>query len=253
MLLEVNDLSISYGKGNPVVHGVSFSVDKGKILAIIGESGSGKTTVLRAVGHILPRQGQVTGGHILFEGKESETKTIREKTSFIFQDSGAMLNPIRTIGTEFSEYLAAHGITGGEAEDRMTNLLSQVRLPDPAGILKSYPFELSGGMRQRVGIAMAMAIHPELILADEPTSALDVTNQAVVVREMMDVCARADTAIIVVTHNMALASYMADTILVMKDGNAVEYGSAEKVIYHPKDPYTKLLLAAVPDPGCVLS
>lgn len=230
-----------------------LSVDKGKILAIIGESGSGKTTVLRAVGHILPRQGQVTGGHILFEGKESETKTIREKTSFIFQDSGAMLNPIRTIGTEFSEYLAAHGITGGEAEDRMTNLLSQVRLPDPAGILKSYPFELSGGMRQRVGIAMAMAIHPELILADEPTSALDVTNQAVVVREMMDVCARADTAIIVVTHNMALASYMADTILVMKDGNAVEYGSAEKVIYHPKDPYTKLLLAAVPDPGGVLS
>lgn len=195
----------------------------------------------------------MTGGHILFEGKESETKTIREKTSFIFQDSGAMLNPIRTIGTEFSEYLAAHGITGGEAEDRMTNLLSQVRLPDPAGILKSYPFELSGGMRQRVGIAMAMAIHPELILADEPTSALDVTNQAVVVREMMDVCARADTAIIVVTHNMALASYMADTILVMKDGNAVEYGSAEKVIYHPKDPYTKLLLAAVPDPGGVLS
>ena len=164
-----------------------------------------------------------------------------------------MLNPIRTIGTEFSEYLAAHGITGGEAEDRMTNLLSQVRLPDPAGILKSNPFELSGGMRQRVGIAMAMAIHPELILADEPTSALDVTNQAVVVREMMDVCARADTAIIVVTHNMALASYMADTILVMKDGNAVEYGSAEKVIYHPKDPYTKLLLAAVPDPGGVLS
>ena len=244
MLLEVNDLSISYGKGNPV---------KGKILAIIGESGSGKTTVLRAVGHILPRQGQVTGGHILFEGKESETKTIREKTSFIFQDSGAMLNPIHTIGTEFSEYLAAHGITGGEAEDRMTNLLSQVRLPDPAGILKSYPFELSGGMRQRVGIAMAMAIHPELILADEPTSALDVTNQAVVVREMMDVCARADTAIIVVTHNMALASYMADTILVMKDGNAVEYGSAEKVLYHPKDPYTKLLLAAVPDPGGVLS
>ena len=245
MLLEVNDLSISYGKGNPVVHGVSFSVDKGKILAIIGESGSGKTTVLRAVGHILPRQGQVTGGHILFEGKESETKTIREKTSFIFQDSGAMLNPIRTIGTEFSEYLAAHGITGGEAEDRMTNLLSQVRLPDPAGILKSNPFELSA--------ARALILHPQMILADEPTSALDVTNQAVVVREMMDVCARADTAIIVVTHNMALASYMADTILVMKDGNAVEYGSAEKVIYHPKDPYTKLLLAAVPDPGGVLS
>ena len=182
MLLEVNDLSISYGKGNPVVHGVSFSVDKGRILAIIGESGSGKTTVLRAVGHILPRQGQVTGGHILFEGKESETKTIREKT-----------------------------------------------------------------------ICRALMNHSDLILADEPTSALDVTNQAVVVREMMDVCARADTAIIVVTHNMALASYMADTILVMKDGNAVEYGSAEKVIYHPKDPYTKLLLAAVPDPGGVLS
>lgn len=252
MLLEVNDLSISYGKGNPFVHGVSFSVDK--------ENSCHHRGIRLGEDDRPPRcrpypakAGTSDRRTHPFEGKESETKTIREKTSFIFQDSGAMLNPIRTIGTEFSEYLVAHGITGGEAEDRMTNLLSQVRLPDPAGILKSYPFELSGGMRQRVGIAMAMAIHPELILADEPTSALDVTNQAVVVREMMDVCARADTAIIVVTHNMALASYMADTILVMKDGNAVEYGSAEKVIYHPKDPYTKLLLAAVPDPGGVLS
>lgn len=253
MLLEVNHLSIAYGKGNPVVHDVSFSVDRGKILAIIGESGSGKTTVLRAVGHILPKQGQVTDGSILLDGKDIDPANIRDKASVIFQDSGAMLNPIRTIGTEFSEYLATHGIEGEEAETRMLNLLSQVRLHDPAGILKSYPFELSGGMRQRVGIAMAMAIQPELILADEPTSALDVTNQAVVVREMMDVCAKSDTAIIIVTHNMGLAAYMADTILVMKDGNAVEYGTAEEVIYHPKDPYTKLLLAAVPDPGGALS
>ena len=247
MLLEVNHLSIAYGKGNPVVHDVSFSVDRGKILAIIGESGSGKTTVLRAVGHILPKQGQVTDGSILLDGKDIDPANIRDKASVIFQDSGAMLNPIRTIGTEFSEYLATHGIEG---ELYIIDLCTEL---DGLGFLASYPFELSGGMRQRVGIAMAMAIQPELILADEPTSALDVTNQAVVVREMMDVCARADTAIIVVTHNMALASYMADTILVMKDGNAVEYGSAEKVIYHPKDPYTKLLLAAVPDPGGVLS
>lgn len=152
MLLEVNDLSISYGKGNPVVHGVSFSVDKGRILAIIGESGSGKTTVLRAVGHILPRQGQVTGGHILFEGKESETKTIREKTSFIFQDSGAMLNPIRTIGTEFSEYLAAHGITGGEAEDRMTNLLSQVRLPIRPASSRAIPSNCQAACARESGL-----------------------------------------------------------------------------------------------------
>lgn len=151
MLLEVNDLSISYGKGNPVVHGVSFPWTK--------ENSCHHRGIRLGEDDRPPRcrpypakAGTSDRRTHPFEGKESETKTIREKTSFIFQDSGAMLNPIRTIGTEFSEYLAAHGITGGEAEDRMTNLLSQVRLPDPAGILKSYPSNCQAACARESGL-----------------------------------------------------------------------------------------------------
>ena len=167
--------------------------------------------------------------------------------SMIFQDSGAMMNPIRLIGDQFREFLAIHGMTDEkEAHDRMIEMLTMVRLPDPEQILKSYTFELSGGMRQRVGIAMAMAFHPKLLLADEPTSALDVTTQAAIVKEMMEVRKKMNTSIIIVTHNMGVACFMADDIMVMRNGNVVEYGKAEDVIYHPKEDYTKMLLAAVP-------
>ena len=168
----------------------------------------------------------------------------------IFQDSGAMMNPIRAIGRQFREYLAVHGITGEkEAHDLMISMLEMVRLPDPERILQSYTFELSGGMRQRVGIAMAMALRPKLLLADEPTSALDVTTQAQIVAEMMRVAKTMNTAIIIVTHNLGVAAYMADRILVMKNGRPVEYGPAGKVLRHPKADYTKMLLDAVPKMG----
>lgn len=254
MLLEVKDLGISYGKRDPVVRHVTFNLEQGKILAIVGESGSGKTTVIRAIQHVLPGGGHISEGQALLEGQDTELKTpeMHRKlsgtdVSMIFQDSGAMMNPIRLIGDQFREFLAIHGMTDEkEAHDRMIEMLTMVRLPDPEQILKSYTFELSGGMRQRVGIAMAMAFHPKLLLADEPTSALDVTTQAAIVMEMMEVRKKMNTSIIIVTHNMGVACFMADDIIVMRNGLVVEYGKAEDVIYHPKEDYTKMLLAAVP-------
>ena len=257
MLLEVKDLSIAYGRRSPAVEGVSFALDGGEVLAIAGESGSGKTTVLRAIQHILPGSGHITGGRILFEGEDTEAQSPARRRalcgsaiSMIFQDSGAMMDPIRTIGRQFREYLAAHGVRDDkEARALMISMLGMVRLPDPERILESYTFELSGGMRQRVGIAIAMALRPKLLLADEPTSALDVTTQAQVVVEMMRAAKAMHTAILLVTHNLGVAAYMADRILIMKDGRPAEYGPADDVLRHPKTEYTKMLLAAVPRMG----
>ncbi len=257
MLLEVKDLGIAYGRREPIVRHISFDLDAGEILAIVGESGSGKTTVIRAIQHVLPGGGHIAEGQVILEGEDTQKQSAEKHrslcgkdVSMIFQDSGAMMNPIRPIGKQFQEYLALHGITDSkEAHDLMISMLHMVRLPDPEQILRSYTFELSGGMRQRVGIAIAMALRPKLLLADEPTSALDVTTQAQIVKEMMDVAKKMNTAIIIVTHNLGVAAYMADRILVMKHGRPIEYGKAEDVIYHPKTDYTKMLLDAVPKMG----
>lgn len=257
MLLQVRDLGIAYGKGDPVVRHVSFDLDAGQVLAIVGESGSGKTTVIRAIQHVLPGGGHIAEGQVILNGEDTQKQTAEmhrslcgTDVSMIFQDSGAMMNPIYTIGRQYRDFLAVHGLTDEkEAHDRMISMLEMVRLPDPEQVLKSYTYELSGGMRQRVGIAMAMSFHPKLLLADEPTSALDVTTQATIVKEMMEVRKNMNIAIIIVTHNMGVAAYMADNIMVMKNGEVVEYGKAEEVIYHPKTDYVKMLLAAVPSLG----
>lgn len=257
MLLEVKNLGIAYGNHPPIVKGISFCLDAGEVLAIVGESGSGKTTVIRSIIHILPGNGHIAEGQIIFDGEDMQKQSPAkhralsgEEISMIFQDSGAMMNPIHTIGSQFRDYLALHGLSdSGKAHERMVSMLEMVRLPDPERILASYPFELSGGMRQRAGIAMAMALHPKLLLADEPTSALDVTTQAQIVREMMEAAHSMNTAIIIVTHNLGVAAYMADKILVMKDGRAVEYGPAEQIIRHPKTEYTRMLIASVPGEG----
>ena len=257
MLLQVRDLGIAYGKGDPVVRHVSFDLDAGQVLAIVGESGSGKTTVIRAIQHVLPGGGHIAEGQVILNGEDTQKQTAEmhrslcgTDVSMIFQDSGAMMNPIHTIGRQYRDILAVHGLTDEkEAHDRMISMLEMVRLPDPEQVLKSYTYELSGGMRQRVGIAMAMSFHPKLLLADEPTSALDVTTQATIVKEMMEVRKNMNIAIIIVTHNMGVAAYMADNIMVMKNGEVVEYGKAEEVIYHPKTDYVKMLLAAVPSLG----
>ena len=256
MLLDVKNLAITY-QGQPAVSDVNFDLSAGEIMAIVGESGSGKTTVIRAILGCLSGTGQVSGGQINFDGRDiarlsnKDWLAIRGKDiAMIFQDSGNMLNPVQTIGRQFVEYLQLHStMSKNEAADMACSLLARMNLPDPQRVLESHAFELSGGMRQRVGIAMALAFAPKLLLADEPTSALDVTTQAQIVDELMQVVHEAGSAMIIVTHNIGVAAHMADKIMVMTGGKVVEYGSTAEVIAHPKAAYTQSLLKAVPEIG----
>ena len=253
MLLEVKDLNISYGD-KLTVSGVNLELNTGEIMSIVGESGSGKTTVIRAIMGCLPGRGHVTGGSIIFEGRDMLKNTPKEwrqlcgrEMSMIFQDSGNMINPIRRIGEQFTDYILAHAPQKSKAEaaEMAKDMLNKVRLPNPQNIMNSYPFELSGGMRQRVGIAMAMMFSPKLLLADEPTSALDVTTQAQIIRQIVDVRNEYNAAVILVTHNIGVASYVSNKLMVMKNGHVVESGGRE-IIENPQHAYTKELLAAVP-------
>lgn len=253
MLLDVKNLDVSYGD-KLTVTGASIELDKGEILSIVGESGSGKTTVIRAIMGCLPGRGHVSGGSITFDGRDMLKNTREDwrkisgrEMSMIFQDSGNMINPIRRIGEQFTDYILAHAPQKSKAEatEMAKDMLNKVRLPNPQNIMNSYPFELSGGMRQRVGIAMAMIFSPKLLLADEPTSALDVTTQAQIIRQIVDVCNEYNAAVILVTHNIGVASYVSNKLMVMKNGHVVESGGRE-IIENPQHAYTKELLAAVP-------
>ncbi|AEC00083.1 ABC transporter ATP-binding protein [Selenomonas sputigena] len=256
MLLEVKNLHIQYA-GTEMVHGISFSLDSGEVLSLVGESGSGKTSVIRAILGCLPHEGRVNEGEIIFSGVnmlENTPKMWRDisgrNISMIFQDSGSMMNPIRTIGSQFVEYILEHSsMDPQKAEKEAKEMLDKMQLPNPDTIMDSFPFELSGGMRQRVGVAMAMFFRPQLLLADEPTSALDVTTQAQVVKELMKICREDGTAIILVTHNLGVATYMSDKIMVMQNGHVVEEGTSEAIIENPQANYTKELLHSVPQIG----
>ncbi len=255
-MLELKDVTISY-KNRPTVRNFNLTLEQGKICSIVGESGSGKTTVIRAVLGLLGGGGKVTKGEILFEGKSLLSNTKEEwrklrgtDISMIFQDSGAMTNQTRIIGKQFVEYIRTHkNMMKKDAWDMGIKMLERMRLPSGDNIMKSYPFQLSGGMRQRVGIAMAMTFQPKLLLADEPTSALDVTTQAQIVRQMMELRDEYKTSIIVVTHNLGVAAYMADSIIVMKNGEIVDAGDREQILHHSQSDYTKNLLDAVPSLG----
>ena len=255
-MLEIKNVTISYGD-RPTVKKFSMTLKKGEIASIVGESGSGKTTVIRAVLGLLPGGGKVTEGDILFEGKSLLENTAEEwrnlrgtDMSMIFQDSGAMLNPIRKIGSVFVEYIRTHEkISRKAAWEKGREMLDRMRLPSSDNIMKSYPFQLSGGMRQRVGIAMAMTFQPKLLLADEPTSALDVTTQTQIVRQMMELRDEWGTSIIMVTHNLGVAAYMSDQILVMKEGQIADTGSLDQILKGGRSIYTQELLEAVPSLG----
>lgn len=253
MLLDVKNLDVSYGD-KLTVTGANLELEKGEILSIVGESGSGKTTVIRAVMGCLPGRGHVSGGSITFDGRDMLKNTREDwrkisgnEMSMIFQDSGNMINPIRRVGEQFIDYILAHAPQKSKAEaaEMAKDMLNKVRLPNPQNIMNSYPFELSGGMRQRVGIAMAMIFSPKLLLADEPTSALDVTTQAQIIRQIVDVRNEYNAAVILVTHNIGVASYVSNKLMVMKNGHVVESGGRE-IIENPQHAYTKDLLAAVP-------
>ena len=252
-LLCYKHVEISYGL-HAIVHDLNFSLHKGEILGLVGESGSGKSTIIKAVMGLLGNYGTGSRGDIWFEGKnlpdlpEKEMRQIRgAKIGMIFQDAGASLCPIRTIGQQIVESMSAHGTISKEtARQEALEMFEKLDFKDGQRIWESYPFELSGGMNQRAGVAIAMLLHPQILLADEPTSALDVAVQRQVVQEMMNVRDMFGTAVIIVTHDIGVVSAMADTILVLQDGNTMEYGPAAEVLSHPKDAYTRKLLSAVP-------
>lgn len=256
-MLEIKDLTIQYGDKAPVVENFSLSLKKGEIITIVGESGSGKSTVLSSILGLLPNGGKIISGDIIYNGESMLSKSLNQwrelrgtEITMISQDSGGTLNPIRKIGKQFVEYIQTHSkMSTKEAEEKAKDMFSKVNLPDPEIIMKSYPHQLSGGMKQRVGIAMALTFHPKIILGDEPTSALDVITQAQIVKEIMDLRKKFDTSIIMVTHNLGVAAYISDKIIVMQNGKIVDAGNKNEVIENPKSDYTKKLLAAVPEIG----
>lgn len=252
-LLTYDSVEISFGE-TTVVRDMSFSLRSGEILGLVGESGSGKSTIVKAAMGLLGNNGLVNRGDIWFDGKnlpdlpEKEMRRIRGgKIGMIFQDAGASLCPIRTIGEQIFESMTAHRkISKAEAKEAALALFAKLRFKDGERIWNSYPFELSGGMSQRAGIAIAVLLNPAVLLADEPTSALDVAVQRQVVEEMLALREMFGTAIILVTHDIGVVSVMADSVLVLQRGNRMEYGRARDVLDHPQNDYTRKLLSAVP-------
>ena len=255
-ILEYRNVDIHYGK-KQVIENVSLSMKPGEILGIVGESGSGKSTLIRAAMGLLGEGGMVTQGQILYQGTNAtidmtqihgeEMRRLRgAEIGMIFQNAGASLCPIRTIEEQLYEAVLEHeSISKGEIRDRALELFEQLRFTNGEQILKSYPFEFSGGMNQRVGIVLAMVLRPRLLLADEPTSALDVTVQLQVLREMKKLRDMYGTSIVLVTHNIGVVNYLADHVAVMHQGKLVEYGTKEDVLSHTQDAYTKKLIGSV--------
>ncbi len=252
-IIRYEHVDITYN-GFKAVKDVSFTVDEGEILGIVGESGSGKSTLIKAAMGLLGPAGLVTRGDIWYKGMNlpdlspSEIRKINgPELGMIFQSAGSSFCPIRTVGAQLYESMRAHESISKEAfRSRAVELLQKIGFENGDRILESYPFELSGGMQQRVGIASAMLLNPSVLLADEPTSALDVSVQKQVVEEMLLVRKTFGTAIILVTHNIGVIGAMADKVLVMKNGEMVEYGETRQVLDDPKEEYTRTLMSAVP-------
>lgn len=248
-LLEIKNLDVAYSK-NKIIENLNFNINENEIISIVGESGSGKSTLIRAILNIISNGGLISKGEILFLGKnisslsEKEIQKIRgEEIGIIFQDTGATMNPIKTIEKQFLEYILTHNkISKKEASEIIKENLLKVNSNDTERVMNSYPFELSGGMKQRVAIAMILSQKPKLILADEPTSALDVTVQSQIIKELKRINKEYGVSILLVTHNIGVASYISDRIAVMKNGEIVEFDSKENVIKNSKSEYTKKLL-----------
>ena len=257
-LLEVRDLRTSFftpAGEVKAVNGVSFNLDSGKVLGIVGESGSGKSVMAYSILQILTHPGRIVGGSIKFKGQElvglpdSEMRKIRgNRISIIFQDPMTSLNPVYTVGNQLVEAIKLHtGRNGAQARDRAAELLSLVGINEPEKRLKQYPYELSGGMRQRVMIAMALACEPDILIADEPTTALDVTIQAQILELMQDLQKKLGMAILMITHDLGVIAGMCDEVIIMYAGGVCERGTADKIFYHPQHEYTKGLLRSIPN------
>jgi peptide/nickel transport system ATP-binding protein len=263
-LLDVQDLRTWFYTRDGVtraVDGVSFSIAPGETLAVVGESGCGKSvTSLSILRLVAEPPGRIVGGSIRFQGRnlldlsEAEMRAIRgNEIAMIFQEPMTSLNPVRSVGRQIAEVLVEHeGISEGEAMRRAEDLLRLVQIPDPARRVREYPHQLSGGMRQRVMIAMALACSPQLLIADEPTTALDVTIQAQILELMRDLKARVGAAILLITHDLGVVAEMAERVVVMYAGRKVEEASVEDLFERPRHPYTEGLLNSVPRLGASL-
>ena len=256
-LLEVRDLHTSFF--TPVgevkaVNGISFNLDHGKVLGIVGESGSGKSVTAYSVMQILEKTGKIISGSIKVDGKElvglpeREMKNIRgNRISIIFQDPMTSLNPTYTIGHQLMEAILLHtNRNKKQAYDRALEMLKLVNVNEPEKRMKQYPFEFSGGMRQRVMIAMALACEPDILIADEPTTALDVTIQAQILELMQSLQKELGMAIIMITHDLGVVAQMCDEVIVMYAGSICEQGTADEIFYNPKHEYTKGLIRSIP-------
>ena len=260
-LLSVEGLTISFGPPGlapAVVDDVSFQIEPGEVLALVGESGSGKTLTGKSLMRLLPRVAHINKGSALLDlgGKQvdllalsdSKMRKIRGKSvSMIFQEPMSALSPLHTVGNQVAEVLKVHGgPTGTHARDRVLEMFSEVGFPDPARAWAAYPFELSGGLRQRAVIAMAMISNPALVIADEPTTALDVTTQAMVLDLLNRLQRDHQTSVIMITHDLGVVANMADKVVVLRKGKIVESGTARAVLSSPGHSYTRTLLAAAP-------
>ena len=256
-LLEVNNLRTSFftDAGEvKAVNGVSFNLDRGKVLGIVGESGSGKSVTAYSIMQILAGTGKIVGGSIKLDGQElvnsgeKVMKTVRgNKVSIIFQDPMTSLNPTYTIGHQLVEAITLHtNRNKKQAWDRAVEMLRLVNINEPEKRMKQYPFEFSGGMRQRIMIAMALACEPDILIADEPTTALDVTIQAQILELMKSLQEELGMAIIMITHDLGVVAQMCDEVIVMYAGSICEQGTADEIFYNPRHEYTKGLMRSIP-------
>ena len=256
-LLEIKDERLSFftpAGEVKALNGVSFSMEEGEVLGIVGESGSGKSVTAYSIMGLTAYPGKLIGGTIRFNGhqidqmSEKEMRKIRgNEVSIIFQDPMTSLNPVYTIGDQITEVIRLHtGKSKKEAYDRARELLELVGINEPAKRLRQYPHELSGGMRQRVMIAIALACEPKLLIADEPTTALDVTIQAQILELMQELRQKLGMSIIMITHDLGVVASMCERIAVMYAGYIVEYGTADEIFYDPRHEYTKGLIKSIP-------
>lgn len=257
-LLEVDDLRVEFGTGADrasVLRGVSYHVDEGETLAVLGESGSGKSVTAQTVMGILDvPPGRITGGSVRFRGEElldadpERRRLLRgESMAMIFQDALSALNPVYTVGFQIAEqFRFRRGLSRKESTARAVELLDQVRIPGAAQRVREYPHQFSGGMRQRVMIAMALALDPELLIADEPTTALDVTVQAQIMDLLGELCVERGMGMILITHDLGVVAEVADRVAVMYAGRIVEQADAQTLYARPAHPYTRGLMASVP-------
>ncbi len=258
-ILSINDLYVEFRIYHgilKVLNGVNFTVNSGEKVGLVGESGCGKTTTMKSILKILPRQAVITKGSIIFKThdilkmKRLELQKLRgKKLSMIFQDPTAALNPVFSVGTQLQDTIRYSGIVGKDNAKIKENAIEALRvcaMPDPERILKNYPFQLSGGMKQRVCIAIALATESDLLIADEPTTNLDVTIQDQVLNLIRVLVQDKGTSLILITHSLAVAREMTDRIYVMYAGEMIEVASAEDIFEHPYHPYTNGLLDSIP-------